>query len=198
MGEIYLLISPSGKYYVGQTKFNSYDRWKQHISDSKAPDGGRCRLLNNAIRKYGPDTFNIEIILQCDLEQLDYYEEKFIMLYNSNDSDFGYNLRSGGNLSNLSESTKNLMSLQRQLNPHFTQPHTEETKNKIRQTNINKTERKSHNDEILPKYVKYIKWVDREGYAIVSHPECKIKYFVSNKLSNDEKYNQCLEFLNNI
>ena len=123
---------------------------------------------------------------------------------------------SGGNSNKTaSESTKQLMRIAQlgDKNHNYGKSKTEETKNKIRETNLNKIERKSHNGEILPKYVKYglcetqppafgcIKWSDREGYAIVSHPKLNssnIKYFVDSKLTNNEKFEKCLEYLNSL
>ena len=196
-GEIYKLTSPSGKCYIGQTTYTSEFRWVSHIRDAKAKDGGRCRLLNNAIRKHGEDRFELEIILKCNKEILNHYEEKFILLYQSNNSDFGYNLRLGGNLSKLADSTKKLMSEAKQGDKHnnWGKKASMETKLKIQNTLIEKTIRVSHDNEILPKYIKYIKWVDREGYAIVSHPKIKIKYFVSVKKSNEEKLRSAIEYL---
>jgi len=44
--------------------------------------------------------------------------------------------------------------------------------------------------------MKFINWKDRKGYAIVSHPSCKLLYFVSSKKSLDDLYNECLGKLN--
>lgn len=193
--EIYRIVSPNNKCYIGQTSYSTEFRWKSHIHDSKQLDGGRCRLLNNAIRKYGSENFKVETILVCSIEESDYYEEQFIYAYNSNDPLFGYNLRCGGNLSKLADSTKELMSKNRQIKPHFTKPHTEESKKKISESLIDKVKRVGHENQDLPKYIKFINWSDRKGYAIVSHPSCKIKYFVSKKSSFEENFEKASEFL---
>ena len=80
LGEIYCLTSPSGKKYIGQCckylssgkKWGYLSRWKDHIRDSKTKNF--CRLLNNAILKYSPENFLLEIIKECNIEELNYYE----------------------------------------------------------------------------------------------------------------------------
>ena len=102
-GEIYMITNKiNNKKYVGQTvsylssgrKYGITGRWNHHISDANNyVDKGR--YFCNAIRKYGKDNFNIEILLICNLEMMDYYEIKFIKLYNTL-SPNGYNLEDGG------------------------------------------------------------------------------------------------------
>ena len=75
-------------------KYGITNRWNKHISDANNYiDESRC--FCNAIRKYGKDNFNVEILLICNLEMMDYYEKKFIELYNTI-SPNGYNLEAGG------------------------------------------------------------------------------------------------------
>ena len=54
-----------------------------------------CRYLNRAIAKYGWENFKCETLFYCNLEQLDYYEKKFIALYDTCHGP-GYNLTEGG------------------------------------------------------------------------------------------------------
>lgn len=198
-GEIYKLTCPTGKVYIGQcvtilsngSKYGTRGRWLSHISDSKRQNGGNCRRLNEAIRLYGDEKFTVETLLNVNTYMLDEYEAKFIALYNSTNIDCGYNLRHGGNHSRLSADTRAIMSKNRILKPNFQQPHSESTKQKLRDANIDKVIRYGHTGQILPKYVKYVNWKDRKGYCIVSHPQCKIKYFVSNQ-SLDDLYEQCI------
>ena len=80
-GEIYCLTSPSGKKYVGQCvkqlssgkKWGYIQRWKDHIRDANTKN--YCRQLNNAINKYGSENFTIEVIKECNIYELNYYEE---------------------------------------------------------------------------------------------------------------------------
>jgi len=78
LGEIYCITSPSGKKYVGQCvkklsngkNWGHINRWKDHIRDSNGRDC--CRLLNLSIRKYGPENFKIELLIECKIEELDF------------------------------------------------------------------------------------------------------------------------------
>jgi hypothetical protein len=68
LGDIYCITSPSGKKYIGQAvkklknekPWGYMNRWKDHIRDSY--NKNCCRLLNNSIRKYGHENFQIELI----------------------------------------------------------------------------------------------------------------------------------------
>jgi group I intron endonuclease len=102
-GEIYLITNiKNGKKYVGQAvcrhpsgrKGGAKNRWTRHLRNSK--DGNQnCVALENAIKKYGKNNFKLEVLIQCNKEMLNYYEIKFIKLYNSL-YPFGYNLEEGG------------------------------------------------------------------------------------------------------
>jgi group I intron endonuclease len=204
-GEIYCITSPSKKKYIGQCvcilsngkPYGTIGRWKSHITDAHRSSGGTCRRLNYAIRKYTPAAFQIDVLLVTKLEYLDHYEERLIMEYDTINKDKGYNLRLGGNKSRLGSETRLLMS-QAQMgekNHNYGKTPSLERRQKISDSLINSVERFSHNGELLPKYVKHIDWHDRKGYAIVSHPKCKIKYFVSRKQHLDELLLKCQTFL---
>uniref|UniRef100_A0A6C0DZE8 Putative endonuclease SegE-like GIY-YIG domain-containing protein n=1 Tax=viral metagenome TaxID=1070528 RepID=A0A6C0DZE8_9ZZZZ len=200
-GEIYMITCPEGKVYIGQTvcflsngkKYGSHRRWVGHLSDSRRKDGGRCRKLNEAIRLFGENAFKITILLTTHTSLLDEFEEITISLLDTTNPEHGYNLRYGGNHSRLSKETRLLM---REKRLQYTLPRpSQHTKEKISKTLINNVIRYDHNGKVLPKYVKFINWNDRCGYAIVSHPNCKLKYFVSNKKSLNEQYDKCIHFL---
>lgn len=94
MGEIYMIKNKiDGMMYVGQTKFTSTKRFRQHIN--KALNTTRNLHLYNAMRKYGIENFEL-IVLESDIDEnmLDaresYYIEKYDTLNN------GYNCTSGG------------------------------------------------------------------------------------------------------
>jgi group I intron endonuclease len=102
-GEIYMITNVvTSKKYIGQSKFSTKpgkiggakSRWVKHISNAKNGKD-ECRALVTAIRMYGLENFRFEILLQCDIDSMDYYERKFIDTYNSLHPN-GYNLESGG------------------------------------------------------------------------------------------------------
>lgn len=88
---VYKLTSPEGKVYIGATSQKPEKRW----------NGGKgykhSRLIHNAIKTFGWDSFDREIIAQhlnqAEAEEL---EIKLISLYRANDSLFGYNIDNGG------------------------------------------------------------------------------------------------------
>jgi hypothetical protein len=204
--EIYIIISPSGKKYIGKANcmtstnksHGTQGRWKSHIYDSRAQDGGRCRLLNEEIRKYDHKLFIVTPLLTCKVNDTPIFERLFIQEYNTLhciDNPMGLNILQGGNYGPLPESVRMTMSINRKIKPHFTKPHTEETKKQISESLIDIVKRYDHKGNILPKYIKYVNWNDRRGYQIVSHPKCKCKYFVSTKTDLDVLYSQCYDFL---
>jgi group I intron endonuclease len=85
----------NGKVYVGQTIHPLSIRWSQHKHNAF------IRKLNyplyTAIRKYGPDAFDVIEIGQAeDQNHLDEMEKAVIDIFNSMDRTKGYNLTAGG------------------------------------------------------------------------------------------------------
>lgn len=73
MGYIYkITTTQSNKVYIGQTTNSLEYRFAEHKKNAKL---GIKYHLYNAIRKYGEDTFNIELIEQCDNQDLDNREK---------------------------------------------------------------------------------------------------------------------------
>jgi len=82
----------NGKIYIGQTSRNIKERWYSHCNrkDSIAP-------LTSAIKKYGKQNFDLEIIEKVKIsKQLDIREKFWIKEFNSLAPN-GYNLFDGGN-----------------------------------------------------------------------------------------------------
>lgn len=189
-GDIYVITSPSGKQYVGQCvqylsngkKWGYLNRYASHIKDAlKGKD--YCRLLNNAIRKYGPDNMKIERIITCKVEEMDTFERQYIEEYKTLTPN-GYNLTTGGE------------SCSRQ---------SEETKERRRQSMIGKNvgkvyekrKRKREEDSNLPKYIRfYLDKSGKTGYRISHHPELKDRSFVSKYLSMEQKLKDAINYLN--
>lgn len=82
----------NGKVYIGQTIKSLDERIKGHLSKVNQ---GSTTHIHNAIRKYGWDNFQVEIIdtAQCQ-DELDMLEKYYIKQYDSVNS--GYNLSFGG------------------------------------------------------------------------------------------------------
>ena len=104
-GEIYKITNLlTNKMYIGQTRshylnrgkyrpFGYTGRFKSHISESKSKMS--CRYLNSAFNKYGIENFKCELILTCEINELDIYETKYITEFNTRYPN-GYNLTNGG------------------------------------------------------------------------------------------------------
>lgn len=88
-GFIYKITNKvNGKVYIGQTRYTVEFRWRQHLH--KKDD----TYFHNALKKYGPDNFIVEILEECDVEKLNEREIFYIAKYNSFED--GYNLTLGG------------------------------------------------------------------------------------------------------
>lgn len=91
---IYLHRNKSnGKVYIGQTIQPIENRWKNG-SGYKT-----CTYFYNAIQKYGWENFDHLILEQNEnwtQEELDNKEKEYILLFKSNNPQFGYNISEGG------------------------------------------------------------------------------------------------------
>ena len=152
----------NGKFYIGQTSQSPQKRWdngKGYETSSK---------FYNSILKYGWDNFE-HIIVSTNLsqEKANELEELLIKLYRTQEDDFGYNIKAGGNNNNHSEETKrkigeaNKIALKgshwseehRKLisekfsgegNPFYGKKHTEESKQKISENRKGKCAGENH------------------------------------------------------
>ena len=96
MGWIYLLVSPSGKSYVGQTIRDPKLRFAEHRRGES-----NCSALRNAIQKYGWDNFSITVF-ECENQFLNDREEFLISVLGTL-SPYGYNLKISGSNGKYSE-----------------------------------------------------------------------------------------------
>lgn len=84
-----------GKVYIGQA-VNINRRIKDHFYKAHNETGQDYNApLHCAIRKYGDDAFETEIIKECSVDELDLYETQFIEEYDCI-SPNGYNIMKGG------------------------------------------------------------------------------------------------------
>ena len=70
MGYIYCITNKiNGKKYVGKTTSTIEGRFKEHISESKT-DRSKNRPLYRALNKYGVDNFVLNLLEECNNEDL--------------------------------------------------------------------------------------------------------------------------------
>ena len=92
-------LKSDGRVYIGQTK-DVGKRWKPRYY-SGSPH------FYSAIKKYGWDSFDHEVVLcGLSLNEANVYEELLIDQYDATNPRHGFNLKSGGLNNNHSESTK--------------------------------------------------------------------------------------------
>ena len=186
MGKIYMIESPSGSKYIGQTTYDVMNRWRDHLYDAFDKKKDRCKALNNSIRKHKGKGFTITILLEINDEYLDYYEETFIQMYKTY-VPYGHNIKLGGSSGK----------------------HNEETKKKISETMKGKevsVERRlklsNTKNPDLPMYVIKVYQNDEHiGYRVCNHPNGQEKRFTNKKETLETKLQKALEhlqYLNNI
>jgi group I intron endonuclease len=94
---IYLIrCLANGKVYVGQTSKAFEERWRRHVNDALEGESG-CPIFYRAIRKYGPENFEIRALCFAEnCAEADFLEESFISRYDSTNPQKGYNIKPGG------------------------------------------------------------------------------------------------------
>ena len=115
------------KLYFGVTQQELKIRWQQHKCNSNK----KSYYLYNAIRKYGFENFQIEIVFEAEnKKEMLQKEIEFISLYKTNEKIFGYNNSTGGESSRkgckVSQETKNKISEYQKNRKR--KPHSKETK----------------------------------------------------------------------
>jgi len=89
--QIYRILSPSGRFYIGLTKSKLSTRWQQHRKKAETKIN---HPLYNAIRKYGPDSFLVETLDYApDKPSAQILEMAYIA---ATDSSNLYNISAGG------------------------------------------------------------------------------------------------------
>ena len=63
----------NGKAYIGFTSKSIDDRWNRHCKDARR---GSTNVFHKAIRKYGKDAFDHEVIEECSTEEQALQQEK--------------------------------------------------------------------------------------------------------------------------
>ena len=106
-GKIYLITNlVNGKQYVGQTTFSLRVRFQRHLNNARHP-GKKDAYFYRALRKYGKHNFEISLLCSCGSKsELDLMEDLYIALYDTLNSEVGYNCRRGGANGKFSEESK--------------------------------------------------------------------------------------------
>lgn len=81
----------NGKIYVGYT-VDFYMRRYQHFSELRRGKHGNERL-QNSVNKYGLESFIMEILWECEINELPTQEHLWCTLLNVHNSTFGYNIQ---------------------------------------------------------------------------------------------------------
>ncbi len=94
----------NGKVYIGQT-INSLEK---RIRDHKSSINTRhTNLFVNALRKYGINEFDWDVLCECDsIDSLNKQEKYYISIFDSANRVVGYNLTDGGLNHSVSERTR--------------------------------------------------------------------------------------------
>lgn len=162
----------NNKKYVGLTA-NVKQRHKQHKSTRN-----RCPVFSNAIKKYGFENFNFEVLIEnLSREEANHFERKFIKEFNTLVPN-GYNRTEGGDSSvkHTKETIEKIIEKNRiwrltNNHPMKGKRHSEETKKLLSELAFQRTNRPSGN-----KHWNYGKKADEST---------KQKMSISNKLGNN-------------
>lgn len=199
-GEIYVVTNKiNGKHYVGQAakyvskdnvKWGTEGRWKSHVREALSGSADHCLLLNQAIRKYGVKSFDVRVLCECHMEQLDAMEDKYIMEYGSLAPN-GYNLKLS---TQDSQDTR-----ERKSSSRVGKTHSEATKKKISQGQLGNRrgakQRKYEDDNHLPKYIGSVR---KDGiiigYKVVGYPiGVNTKQYYNKEFKDKDNTDACLQ-----
>jgi group I intron endonuclease len=166
---IYKITSPSNKVYIGQT--TNYDKRYSAYKNYKCKSQPK---LYNSLEKYGFSSHSIELIKECLIEELNYYERYYQEYYDSVLN--GLNLRytattdksgymSDDSKAKMSKAWENRVADYEHLKPYYFtngQKHLAETKQKI--SNSLKGKKKS------PEHISKL-WQNQKGAKMPKRSE---------------------------
>lgn len=183
-GIIYMLTSPTGKSYIGQTTRSFDIRMNEHRKHAENGTG-HCYALYNAIRLYGWDSFEKRILVECPAWTLNTYETEFIKTCGTL-SPGGYNLDTGGGVNRkLSDETRARMSYAAKFVRN----------NSVYSKEDTSAHRRSEEAKLLPKRLQRLNNDRWHGYRIKDHPSCPSKQFADPKVDDFENLQRALQFL---
>ena len=195
MGFIYLITNKlDNKQYVGQTTKTVQERFTEHAdgaahykrvidNPNKYSYKGTCTYLYRAINAHEIDNFTVEMLCECDNEELDECEECFIKDYNTL-APCGYNLTTGGGHFKHCDETKKLIST------------------KVKKTMLSDIDRFRSSDKTigLPPYIAYKNDGSYECYYTNNHPLCpkNRSFSVSAYGTIEIAKAECIKFVNEL
>lgn len=181
-------------------------RWKSHLQEAIGRKGDHCRILNQAIRKYGKDNFTVTKIEDVAMSEIDAREVECIKKYNTITPN-GYNLTTGGKNYKASDNSRKYQNEKR--------PDTKsKPKGGLGQMGLVRTQkRKFEEDNKLPKHIGAIRedgviigyciscfpiGIDKPEYYSKSitnreHPEVAYKKIIKHLKELEEKYSERLD-----
>jgi group I intron endonuclease len=183
-GTLYKLIFPNGKSYIGITKHSIEHRIKIHIRTSR---NGKKLAIYNAIRKYGEDSFEVQVLAMAHPDDLPRLEISAIREHGTFGIN-GYNLTAGGEGTlgrSFTVSAETKAKISKAAKGKIGKPISEETKQKLRDANLGK---KASEDT---KKKMSISLMGKQKGKITSE-ETKAKISASltgRKLTEEQKYN---------
>lgn len=136
MGCVYSAKFPNGKLYIGMTTIGFHKRKSEHKCCYKNEN---CQVfVYLAMRKYGWENIEWNVLFESVEEnELEHVECWYIKEFNTQDRNFGYNLKEGGSHGKHSKETKEKISKSQKeywkthTHPTLGRKHTEEAKKQI-------------------------------------------------------------------
>jgi group I intron endonuclease len=187
---IYVLKNTANnKVYVGQTWLSLKDRWNNSHGYSSS------LKINNAIKKYGKNSFYYEVLTVCGTQETaDYWETFFIQKHDSINK--GYNIAIGGSSvmrgrKHSKESIDRMSESHKGNTAHLGKLHSKESRKKISEATIKQIKEnghpsfgRKHSEESIQKMSK-----NRSGVrsSIKTEFKPKITYDVAEQIRRDNK-----------
>jgi len=104
-----MYIGQTRTHYINKGKYRPFGyvgRFKKHLNEASRINANcSCRYLNSTINKYGVENFKCELIIDCEIDELDIFERKYICELNTKYPN-GYNLTNGGQKCGFEKGTK--------------------------------------------------------------------------------------------
>lgn len=159
----------NNKVYIGQTINKPEYRWREHQRISKNTDNPDFSYIHSAMRKYGVNNFNFQVIDKANSkEELDAKEKQYISSLNTLVRN-GYNISSGGQFTKvIPESTRQKISESKKgpKNPNWGKVYTQEEREAHRQMML---KRYSNPEERLKNSQRSKEVWQRPGYKEKMH-----------------------------